>query len=124
MECPPQRVVQTSDVCFGWRRVEARVQAVERGAERAGDPISTKRSVCVWKRVYSTCVRCGCELCEGGVHLLSPVCVACPVCVSMVPLLSKAWKVLETALRKLANFATTHVCVARLNHRARGRLLT
>ena len=71
------------------------------------------------------CVRCcDCELCEGGVHLLSPVCVACPVCVSMVPLLSKAWKVLETALRKLANFATTHVCVARLNHRARGRLLT
>ena len=32
------------------------------------------------------CVRCcDCELCEGGVHLLSPVCVACPVSVSMVP---------------------------------------
>ena len=61
------------------------------------------------------CVRCcDCELCEGGVHLLSLVCVACP----------SNMKVLETASRKLANFATTTFASRDVNHRARGRLLT
>ena len=75
MECPPQRVVQTSDVCFGWRRVEARVQAVERGAERAGDPISTKRSVCVWKKRILMIV------CGVTVNCVKAVYICCPRCV-------------------------------------------
>ena len=81
MECPPQRVVQTSDVCFGWRRVEARrVQAVERGAERAGDPISTKRSVCVWKKRILMIV-CG----VVTVNCVKAVYICCPWCVWPVP---------------------------------------
>ena len=77
MECPPQRVVQTSDVCFGWRRVEARVQAVERGAERAGDPISTKRSVCVWKNERILMIVCG----VVTVNCVKAVYICCPRCV-------------------------------------------